>query len=221
MKSSIFPKTIVDIATDELIKVGKQNPDYSMDNLLNLYPYGSRIYGCAGQQSDYDMIAVYDTPADKTDFEGQNISITAYSQAKFNAVLAEHEISAIECVSLPDDAVLLAKANPKFVLSLPTLRSSISEKASHSYVKAKKKLTVAKDLDPYRGKKSLFHAFRIIKFGCQIAKYGKVVDFTAANNYWQDIVLNKCDDWQFYHAKYKPEFNSLMTEFRLLAPKEI
>jgi hypothetical protein len=220
-KSSLNLNKILELATDELIKAGVQDTDYSIDNLLNLYPYGSRVYGCAGPQSDYDMIAVYNSVKDKTEFSGQIVHVTAYSQTKFKKILIEHEISAIECVSLPEHMVLMAKNKYELSLSLSQLRKAISEKASHSYVKAKKKLTVEKDLDPYRGKKSLFHALRVIKFGCQIAKYGKIIDYADANSYWSDIVLNECNDWQFYNSKYKQEFNELMTEFRKLAPKEI
>jgi len=219
LKSSLLSQPILEAVADELISIGALSAEHSTDRLINLYPYGSRVYGCAGLQSDYDMIAVYDANVGKTEFTGPTIHVTTYGKKAFDAILCCHDISAIECVSLPEDAVLVNKNSPVFRLSVPHLRSSVSETASHSFVKAKKKLTVANSLDPYRGKKSLFHAFRIIKFGCQVAKYGKVVDFSEANGYWKDIVLNNINDWEYYYGKYKPEFNSLMTEFRKLAPK--
>lgn len=209
----------------ELMKEISEIEGYNENKLLNLYLYGSRVYGCSSPQSDYDFIAVYDydSPGDADEFKSSRtmINISVYSPTRFATMLGDHEISAIECISLPEDDILINKCQHPFLLSLPQLRKSISEKTSHSYVKAKKKLTVEKDLDPYRGKKSLFHAFRIAKFGCQIAKYGKIVDFTEANYYWKDIVLNEHNDWQFYHNKYKKEFNELMTEFRKLCPKEV
>jgi hypothetical protein len=220
LKSSLLSPTILDKVADELINISSLSANHSVDQLVNLYPYGSRVYGCAGPQSDYDMIAVYDSVINKTEFLGQVIHVTAFNEQEFRKLLAEHEINVIECVSLPDDAVLINKNKYDLSLSLEKLRRSVSENSSHSFVKAKKKLTVEKDLDPYRGKKSLFHAFRIVMFGCQVAKHKKVIDFTEANHYWKDIVLNECNDWAFYHAKYKPEFNAIMTEFRKLAPKE-
>lgn len=220
LKSSLLSPKILDDVTDELIRIGSLDKECSTDKLVELYPYGSRVYGCANAQSDYDMIAVYTSDFGKKEFTGSLIHVTAYGMIAFDSQLFMQEISAIECISLPQEALLIHKSDPVYKLNLSRLRSSVSEKASHSFVKAKKKLTVENSFDPYRGKKSLFHSLRVIIFGCQIAMYGKVTDFSAANHYWKDIVLNNSNDWQYYYGIYKPEFNKLMTEFRKLAPKE-
>jgi len=206
--------------TDELIKLAAQHSEYRIKNLMNLYPYGSRVYGTDNEKSDYDFIAVYNRVEDKNEFKGELIHVTAYSVAEFLKQIKQHEISVLECWSLPDNQVPINNIDFKFELNLPALRRSISAQASHCFVKAKKKLTIEKDLDIYVGKKSLFHSFRTILFGIQIAEQGKIVDFSAANAFYDAIVLSPRCDWEYLKATWKPEYNKLMTEFRKLASKE-
>ena len=86
-------------------------------------------------------------------------------------------------------------------------------------MKAKKKLIVEKDYDPYIGKKSLFHSLRIILFGIQIAQYGKIINYEEANIYY-DIVKSEIIEWEYFKKKYQPIYNNLKTEFRKLAEKK-
>jgi len=206
--------------TDELIRLAARYTDYRIKNLMNLYPCGSRVYGTHNEDSDYDFIAVYNRVEDKNEFKGELIHLTAYSVGEFLKQLRQHEISALECWSLRDSKVPIHNIDFKFSIDIPTLRKSISARASHCFVKAKKKLTVIKDFNPYIGKKSLFHSLRIILFGKQLATWGKIIDFSEANHYYDEIVLSKHDDWEHFKSLWKPEYNRLMTQFRKLAPKE-
>ena len=97
------------------------------------------------------------------------------------------------------------------------LREAISQKASHSFVKAKKKIEVEKELRI--GQKSLFHSLRILEFGIQIAQTGKIFDFTQSNHYWEEI--SKISDWAELNRIYKPIYNKLHTEFKLACPKPL
>lgn len=75
--------------------------------------------------------------------------------------------------------------------------------------------------DTYIGFKSLFHSLRIINFGIQLCKNNEI-DFESQKELWNEIyeeyIYKK--DWEYLKNKYKPIYNSLMSEFRLLAPKE-
>ena len=204
--------------TESLIKLASQDTRYAISNMLNLYSYGSRVYECSGPESDFDFICVYKSVDSKIEVKDGLVHVTAYSAEEFKKQIDLHEMSVLECVFLPDTADKIVSMDFPFALSLPTLRASVSELASHCFVKAKKKLTVEKDFAPYIGKKSLFHGLRVILFGTQIAKYGRIIDYSEANNYRSDIMTFP-DDWESLRKKYKPEFNRLMTEFRKLAPK--
>lgn len=193
--------------------------------LLALFPYGSRVYGTASSQSDFDYIAVVDLemPAPTNiDIVHLNANITVYSKDLFQSKLDEHEISVLECFFLPEDQVLKKTIDFNFTLALPKLRAAISSKGSNSWVKTKKKFTVDKDYAPYIGIKSLFHCFRIIDFGKQIASHGHIKNYDSANLLWQELLAKRPEDWTWAELEnlYKERYNKACTEFRLLAPKE-
>lgn len=83
-----------------------------------------------------------------------------------------------------------------------------------------KKLTVEKDFDVMIGKKSLYHSFRIIEFGIQIATFGSIVNYHICHRLYKDLMYHYGDDWQTLFDAYKQAHNELMTRFRVLAPKE-
>jgi hypothetical protein len=87
----------------------------------------------------------------------------------------------------------------------------------NSWVKASKKLTVENEL--YKAKKSLFHSFRIMMFGIQIAKFGKIVDYKEANGIWDEIKGIEATNWLHYYDKYKKMWNATKSAFKVVAPK--
>lgn len=190
-------------------------------DLLALYPYGSQIYGTASEKSDYDFIAVFKDGTTKDEFslEKENCNVHTYNKSTFQGLIDKHKIASLECLSLSEEKLLWDKVKFNFKLDLSKLRSSISEKASHSYVKAKKKMEVERDKNIYIAKKSLFHSFRIIDFGKQIALNGKVVNFSSKNDLWNEIFSNKSEKWSDYSELYRVKHNNALTEFRELVPK--
>lgn len=194
--------------------------DLDRYGLLGLYAYGSRVYGTADADSDHDFIAVVREPVGKID----NLSagwadITIYDSQRFQEEIDAHEISVLECIFLGAEHVLITFPEATFNLDLPSLRRSISGKASNSFVKTKKKLTVPEDINVRIAKKSLFSSLRIINFGLQISRYGRIIDYGAANHYWREISENPSEDWETYKRLYQPVYNRTMSEFRRFAPK--
>ena len=203
--------------------------DLNTEDVLAIYPYGSRVYGTDSYQSDHDFIVVHkgDRANDAQQFDSRSgdVSIHTYHADSWQGHLDAHKIFAIECFSQsPDYASDSFLANPfKFTLDKPTLRKEISSKASNSWVKCKKKLTVETDEDAYYiGIKSLFHSFRIPMFGIQIAQQGRIVDFTVANDLWFnefEPMLHNIPTWDIIKEEYQPRHNALMSEFRKYAEK--
>lgn len=185
-----------------------------------IYQYGSRVYGTINEKSDWDYIVISDRHKDKLDIHnGNELNITVYPVNEFKKQLEMHEISAIELFFLNKEHVVYSRYNFDFKLDLVKLRHSVCQKVSHSWVKAKKKLTVMDDFDPYIGKKSLFHSLRILDFGVQIAKHGRINNYSSANKYYEQIMFGP-DDWPLLDSQWRPVKNSGLTEFRLLAGKE-
>ncbi len=191
-------------------------------SILAAFRYGSTVYGTNHEKSDQDFVLIF---KDKQIQDGFGItcgdlSLHMYQKSSFQDLIDRYKIFAMECVYLPKEHVLKNEGIlPVQKINLEKLRCAISEKASHSFVKAKKKLSIAKDKNIYIGKKSLFHSLRIIDFGKQIAEHKKIIDYSSANQFYYDIMNNPAEDWQHYHDKYKSIYNAMMTDFRKTAPK--
>lgn len=181
--------------------------------------YGSRVYGTYTDASDYDFVVVADGCESGVEFRNGDLNVQVYNTEKFKDLLRRHNITSLECLFLPQEYILYRSYTFDFKLNLPALRHSVSAKASNSWVKCKKKLTVEEGCE-YIGKKSLFHALRIVLFGTQIAQHGCILDYGAANPYYYEIMSMTSNSWEDYKKKYHPVFNKLMTEFRALAPKK-
>jgi predicted nucleotidyltransferase len=185
------------------------------EKIIRTYPYGSRVYGCHTEDSDYDYILVVDSHDANLTYNVNytNTNLKVYSEAMFIEQIKKHHISALECI-------FQDKRDPYlkyFKLDKPTLRRSISAVSSNSFVKCKKKL---KDGEFYIGKKSLFHSLRILGFGIQIALTGRIVSYSAYNHYLHRIIDMDTDDWKAFDSVFKSEFNRLKTNFREFAPLE-
>lgn len=182
--------------------------------LVSFFLYGSRIYGTSTKESDYDYIVLTPDNIPVTEVKINSYDFHSVPISQFKKLLENHDIKAFELYFNNFERFHL----PPFFLDLIKLRESISEKASHSFVKAKKKID--KEKDTYIGLKSLFHSLRILNFGIQIASTGRINDYTAANKYWNELKEEGDKDWSYFKGKYQPIYNSLATEFRKLAPKE-
>lgn len=199
------------MTTSEIIK--RANLDDA--NVVCIYPYGSRVYGNFHKNSDYDFICIIKFK--KTEqFSDNLINISFYTVAEHQQRLDDHEISALECQFLKDNPF---KANHKFRFDLDTvkLRHSLSAKSSNSWVKCKKKLTIPQDFDLNIGRKSMFHSFRIIEFGIQIATHGKIVNYASCNDLYKEIMGYY--EWSDLFNTFKLRYNALLTEFRKLVAK--
>lgn len=188
--------------------------------VLNIYHYGSFVYGTNNENSDKDFIVVVEG---KENYDNQlNIDgndYTIYDEESFENKIKLHEISVLECLFLDEKFIEQEDKKFNFELDLQQLRISISAKCSNSYAKARKKLEVEKDFNPLVAKKSLFHVLRILLFGKQIAIYGKIIDYQEANHYFKDIMNIDSNDWKIFKEKYQPIANNLKTDFRIYAPK--
>lgn len=202
---------------DQILKVCNRHTKLEIDNVIAIYPYGSRVYGTARKHSDYDYIVIVKNKTNEQ-YSDSLININFFTAEEHQTRLNEHEISALECYFLPDQFKIKEDKTFKFILDLTKLRHSLSAKSSNSWVKCKKKLTVEQDYDLDLGRKSLFHSMRIIDFGKQIAEHGKIIDYGSCNDLFNEIMNHYT--WTELFDEYKKKYNTLCTEFRVLAPKD-
>lgn len=191
-----------------------RKPDYQLEAM---YPYGSRVYGTAVEGSDQDFITVLKNMPNRHEIlDREGYSFILHDATTFQRGLWAHECYAIECFFL-DSSQKLKDREWDFKVDKRVLRESFSQKASHSFVKAKKKIEVERDFK--RGKKSLFHSLRILTFGIQVATTGEIQDYQAANDWWWEIYTNPSETWEDYLKIYRPVYNGLCTKFREVCPK--
>jgi len=178
---------------------------------VSIYVYGSRIYETNTDNSDYDLLIINNKDVNNQEIKHKIVNIHLYTKNHFQELLNEHKIVAMEVYFNNK------MDNFTFNLNLQKLRKSISANANNSWVKCKKKLTVEKG-DYYIGIKSLFHSLRMIDFGIQIAKNGKIIDYKSSNHIWKEL-NSKYWTWDELYERFKPIYNKKMSEFRAVAPK--
>jgi len=185
--------------------------------ILNVYLFGSRVYQTGGSNSDWDLVVIAKTHYQEKEIISDNFNIHLLSQETFESDLKQNKIRSLECIMAPEFAKLkeVILYNPIDYLNTSSLRYSISHINSNSWVKCKKKLLQG---DYYIGIKSLWHAIRIVMFGIQISKFGKIIDFSCANSIWFELI-SKAWTWEELDSKYRELNNSLLSEFRKNTPK--
>lgn len=191
------------------------------NNITAIYQYGSYVYKTNNENSDKDIIVVLeDTEKSKDTIEElkKQYDVNIYSKKDFERMIKDHEITALECLFLKDEFIIKYH-QWDFNLDLPSLRNSVSQKSSNSWVKAKKKFIVEKDYAPYIGQKSAWHAIRMLDFATQIAQHGSILDYSSKNDLLKEIV--SCNTWEDIDTQFRKLYNETASIFRQFAPKEI
>lgn len=183
------------------------------EKVLKVIEFGSTVYGSRTKDSDTDYIVVTTDDVIIKEISCNNKDFQLYPISIWKTMCSLNDIKCIEAYFCDDKHWLKGKRDD-IKLNYTYIRSGFSTIASNSWVKCKKKLTIEEDYNPWIAKKSLFHSLRIILFGIQIMKYGKIVSFREANIYFDQIMV--CyDDWEELKEKFQPTYNKLKTEFRL------
>ena len=190
--------------------------------VLNIYQYGSRVYNCFTDKSDYDYVVIvtddYKNFIDNIELDNHHFNF--YKSSHWHDMVNINSIETLECLFVDDKFIIKESVKFDIIINQVELRKSISKVCSNSYDKCRKKLIIEKDFAPYIAKKSLWHTIRILLFGIQCAKYGKIVDYTEANKFYKDIVLNENNTWEYYKLNWHVFCNNLRTEFRKYSEKE-
>jgi predicted nucleotidyltransferase len=195
---------------DTIIKASGIHPS----RVFNIYIFGSQVYDTANKDSDWDIIMVANNSVESTEIRRGLFNIHVYTPNKFKADLDWHRINNLECIFAPDWAILKETIDYRkdFKLDIPKIRHATSHISSNSWVKCKKKLTVADEY--HTGIKSLFHSIRIPMFATQIVNSGRIVDFSCANFIWDK--LNFKDKPIYLRDKFKWSWDKLDDEFRTI-----
>jgi len=194
--------------------------DLNDPNILNVYRFGSHVYGTNNKNSDEDFFVIQEnfTISD-------SIDIHHISKNQFQHLLDNQDIQALECYFLPYKHVLKQSHIFTFKLDKSLLRKSISTISDGSWQKGKKKLIVSGDYDKWLALKSIFHSLRIRDIGIQVALEGKIIDYTRMNYVLADLIklgdqYERNELWEVIDTKYRKTYNTLRSRFIELCPKD-
>lgn len=199
------------VTKEEIIKASGLHPL----RVMNIYLFGSRVYGNASKNSDWDVIIVAKSSSPEREISSGDFNIHILSPDRFEEGLKTHNIRNIECVMAPKWAILQEKIKYDFEIITSRLRHSVSHVNSNSWVKAKKKIAQG---DYYSGIKSLWHSMRLVMFGSQLARYGKIMHWDCANEIWNEICSKKWT-WDELNERFHKYNNELLSGFRIFARK--
>lgn len=116
------------------------------------------------------------------------------------------------------------------------IRSAISSISSKAYNKGKKKLTIEGDIDEYLGLKNIYHAFKFVHNAMrrlsplphsdtQFLKDKDIMEMYDIKRLIWDTYNNSTgtleERWKTLDTVIKPLYNTYMTQFRKVFPKEI
>lgn len=197
------------VTLEEVIDKSGLNPI----RILNIYLFGSQIYGTASEKSDYDILIIANTPYPERELVVDNFNMHILTLDRFIEGLKNFNIRNIECLQSP--FILKENIFIPFDIKVPPLRHSISHTCNNSWAKCKKKLEQG---DYYIGIKSLFHALRIAMFGIQLVEHGKIIDWGCSNYIWENLI-SKNWTWEELDSFYRKERNNTLSHFRKITTK--
>ena len=189
----------MDFTKEDIIKETGVHPL----KVRSIFLYGSRIYGTATPDSDWDVIfitaALLEHEEKRFKVGNDLLNVHLITPDKFQRGLDNHDIMNLECYFSPEWARLQEKMDLKFVLNKKKLAKNIISQSFVSWQGGKHKLNNG---DIYRGLKSIFHSLRMLIFAIQIAEHGKIIFFSEAN-YLHDEIHN-CDEceYSYFVEKY-------------------
>jgi hypothetical protein len=156
------------------------------NDVVNIYPYGSKVYGTDNEDSDDDFIIVYKAAMlpngafrnNAISSADKKIQAVCYSRGGFQDAINNYEIGALECISLPDSMAIMKKW--KFSIQRweeKEMVKKIITKASASWHLAQLQF---EDDEVEMAKKGVYHAIRILYLGLQLKQFKKIVTFSEA-----------------------------------------
>jgi len=190
--------------------------DIQEKDVVAIYPYGSRVYGCHNDSSDHDWVIVYKASMlpsgafrdNAISSEDRSHQAICYSRSGFQSAIDYYDVTALECALLPKEMVIMSKMNfgvRKWVAS--EMASSFITKASSSWHLA---LEAMKRDDEQKARKNVYHALRILGFGLQLAETGKILEYGAYNHLRKNVM----EDPEFSTNKYMGMRDNFMHTLR-------
>jgi predicted nucleotidyltransferase len=179
----------------------------------NIYIFGSRVYGTYTINSDYDIIVLANSMFLNHEIYEHNYNVHVTTPDSFEDQLRQHDIHCLECIFGPSSAQVKIEIDylPKLQMKTGQLKKMIISQSSWAWTKAQKRIEKGNIIG---GAKSLFHSLRILNFGHQIMRFGKIIDFSLANEIWKELRDSEDLEWNQYQQKWMPKRRGMIKEMK-------
>jgi predicted nucleotidyltransferase len=148
--------------SDNLIHLLKLNPN----EIVNIYQYGSRVYGTFNQKSDWDYTIIMKGSSynQKNTLKYENFDVNFYNDKEFEMLISEHSINALEYIFLPVKFTPVLKKDFKknFKLDKQKLVFSVNKTVKETMKSAETHWNLNKF---HLSKKKIFHSIRFVCLG--------------------------------------------------------
>lgn len=222
----------VDVAMAHVFEVFTSDGQYRREDLLNVYLFGSRLYGVATPDADYDLICIVEGEyfhgakqyEETRHLGGANeptaatgtleVTLNLYHIQFFRGLLERNMINSLMCLCMPRECAWLERwplPAMEDVLRVPALQKAVLMDSSHNLAKAKR---LWFEGDTRKSKKNIVHGLRYLHYALQLADYGRITDYTTGNVYWRDIMSSASENWDDYERVYKPIYQTMMHQLK-------
>lgn len=188
----------------------------STNNIINVYRFGSFVYGTQNANSDIDYIMVlnnYRIPYEN--FRLGNINIQIYTLAEYQKKINNNEFPLIETTFYPDEFIIQENYQITPALNASRISDSAIEQAYVDYNRAKRN-TISGEKSGYFVRKNLFHAFRKLVFAIELITKNTIEDFTIAMPYYDLVFSREFNTPEEIDSIFKTTFDTLIEQTRLL-----
>ncbi len=181
---------------EEIVKLSGIHPL----KIRSVFLYGSRVYGYHTENSDFDILMVAPNLQKHQEIKDEKYNIHIITPDSFKEdLLQNYKITYLECIFGPEWAHLQEKEKIELVLVKDKIKKEMLAQSYSTWRNAKQKMIEG---DTFRGVKSAFHAFKILKFGIQMVKHGKIVDFSECNDLYKEFDAENFYEWEQIKEKY-------------------
>lgn len=194
-----------------------------LEKILCIYIHGSRLFGTANADSDYDIIVILDgfvgPLKDEKGIGGLNFSqitegdfdIVVYEKTYWTLLIERHIPRLLFCELIPAEMPQALKKtfSVPFQLCFPKLKKGIQV-----YVKKTEKLASDEWSATHtrKSKKNLIHSLRNILFCIQLVKERRIVDYSDGNVYFDEIMGLEVNQFSDLMNWYIPKRDLLMED---------
>lgn len=200
-----------------LKKADEISPEFDGE-VIGCYQTGSRVYQCFTEDSDHDFVVVLGTKINVdeiVDDEKTKISLHFIDEVSFSKKIQEYDAVYLQILFLQKNFVLrenqqMMKIKKQWKLYSSSLESSICNVVDFTLTKSQRYYETSK----YVSLKNIIHSIRYLQFGIQIAQYRRIIDYTSANKYFNEIFKLDYKKWEEYYSHYEKVLEGLKNDLK-------